>query len=93
MKSRSHSHSTHPAIIKRLKRAHGHLASVINMIEQQRPCLELAQQLHAVEKALYQAKKVLVQDHIDHCLENAFLELPEEQQVRMDEFKQITRYL
>lgn len=93
MKSRPHSHSTHPAIIKRLKRAHGHLASVINMIEQQRPCLELAQQLHAVEKALYQAKKVLVQDHIDHCLENAFLELPEEQQVRMDEFKQITRYL
>lgn len=93
MKSQPHSHSTHPAIIKRLKRAHGHLASVINMIEQQRPCLELAQQLHAVEKALYQAKKVLVQDHIDHCMENAFLELPEEQQVRMDEFKQITRYL
>lgn len=88
-----HNHSSHPAIIKRLKRAQGHLGSVINMIEHQRPCLELAQQLHAVERAIYQAKKVLVQDHIDHCLENAFLELPKEQQIRMDEFKQITRYL
>lgn len=89
----SHSHSTHPAIIKRLRRAQGHLCSVINMIEQQRPCLELAQQLHAVEKALYQAKRTLVQDHIDHCLESAFGELPEERRIRMNEFKQITRYL
>lgn len=89
----AHSHSTHPAIIKRLKRAQGHLGSVIEMIEQQRPCLELAQQLHAVEKALYQAKRTLVQDHIDHCLESALGDFPDEQHARMEEFKQITRYL
>ena len=89
----SHQHSTHPAIIKRLKRAQGHLVSVIDMIEQERPCLDIAQQLHAVEKALYQAKKTLVQDHIDHCLESAFDTLAEDQQSRLEEFKQITRYL
>jgi len=89
----NHQHSTHPAIIKRLKRAQGHLASVIDMIEQERPCLDIAQQLHAVEKAIYQAKKTLVQDHIDHCLENAFDSLPEEKQPQLDEIKQITRYL
>lgn len=64
-------HHSHPAIIKRLKRAHGHLASVIAMIESGKPCLELAQQLHAVEKALGNAKGVLIHDHIDHCLADA----------------------
>ena len=42
-------HASHPSIIKRLKRAQGHLASTIAMLEEGRPCLELAQQLHAVE--------------------------------------------
>ena len=50
-----HTHQSHPNIIKRLKRANGHLESVIGMIDQGKPCLELAQQLHAVEKAIQQA--------------------------------------
>ncbi|WP_423459502.1 metal-sensing transcriptional repressor [Ottowia sp. VDI28] len=66
-----HTHETHAAIVKRLKRANGHLASVIQMIEGGRECLDIAQQLQAVEKAISQAKKTLVQDHIDHCLEHA----------------------
>ncbi|WP_456307296.1 metal-sensing transcriptional repressor [Paeniroseomonas aquatica] len=41
------------------------------MIEAGRPCLELAQQLHAVEKAVANAKRALIHDHIDHCLEHA----------------------
>jgi uncharacterized protein len=62
-------HSTHPAIVARLKRAEGHLRSVIGMIEQGRPCADLAQQLHAVEAAVGAAKRELIHDHIDHCLE------------------------
>jgi DNA-binding FrmR family transcriptional regulator len=62
------SHATHPAIIGRLKRAEGHLRRVIAMIEEERPCLELATQLHAVERALAEAKRALIHDHIDHCL-------------------------
>ncbi|WP_022961454.1 metal-sensing transcriptional repressor [Halopseudomonas pelagia] len=88
-----HMHESHPDIIKRLKRAQGHLASVINMIDSGRPCLELAQQLHAVEKAIQQAKRVLVQDHIEHCLDAAIGPLESEQQSRIDEFKAIARYL
>jgi DNA-binding FrmR family transcriptional regulator len=45
-------HETHPEVINRLKRAHGHLASTIAMIEGGRSCLEVAQQMHAVIKAL-----------------------------------------
>ena len=65
----SQTHQSHPEIVKRLKRADGHLRGVIEMIEGGRPCLDIAQQLHAVEKAIAQAKKTLIQDHLDHCLE------------------------
>ena len=65
-------HHTHPEILKRLKRAHGHLAKVITMLHDQRSCLEVAQQLHAVEHAISNAKKVLIKDHLDHCLDDAF---------------------
>lgn len=61
-------HSSHAAVISRLKRAEGHLRSVIAMMEAERPCLDVAQQLHAVEKAITGAKRTFIQDHIDHCL-------------------------
>jgi len=89
----NHTHQSHPNIIKRLKRANGHLESVIGMIDQGKPCLELAQQLHAVEKAIQQAKRVLVQDHIEHCLDDTIGPLAPDQQRRVDEFKAIARYL
>jgi uncharacterized protein len=50
-------HRSHPEIIKRLKRAHGHLASILAMFEEGRPCGDLAQQLHAVESAVSNAKR------------------------------------
>jgi DNA-binding FrmR family transcriptional regulator len=88
-----HLHTTHPDIIKRLKRAEGHLRSVVAMIEGGRPCLDIAQQLHAVEKAISQAKRTLIQDHIDHCLEDAVGKEGRAQRASMDEFKAITKYL
>ena len=87
------SHRHHEAVVKRLKRAEGHLPSILQMMEEQRPCLDLAQQLHSVEKVISQAKEVLIQDHIDHCLENAVGELDEERRRTIDEFKEITKYL
>lgn len=91
--SRNHSHQTHPEIIKRLKRADGHLRSIIEMIEGGRSCVDIAQQLHAVERAISQAKKALIQDHLDNCLEEAVGTLPREQRRPIDEFKEITKYL
>ena len=62
-------HATHPALIARLKRADGHLRAVIEMIEAGKPCLEIAQQMQAVEKAVTNAKRALIHDHMDHCLD------------------------
>ena len=88
-----HLHQSHPKIVKRLKRAHGHLRSVIEMIETGRPCLDISQQLHAVEKAIGQAKRTLIQDHLDHCLEETVGPLPRQQRRSIDDFKEITKYL
>ena len=84
---------SHPEIVKRLKRVQGHLRSVVDMIEDGRPCLEIAQQLHAVEKAVGQAKKTLVHDHIDHCLDHAARANPRKGRRSMEEFKAISKYL
>ena len=86
-------HASHPAIVKRLRRANGHLSSVISMIEQEQPCLNIAQQLLAVEKAIAQAKKALIQDHIDHCLNHMVEGSTRTKGQSLDEFKLITRYL
>ena len=87
------SHASHPDIIARLKRAHGHLASVIQMVEAERPCVDLAQQLHAVEKAIASAKRELIQDHIDHCLEDAAGQNGRGVKAALAEFKTLTKYL
>jgi len=93
MSDHPHVHETHPEIVKRLKRADGHLRSVIDMLEAGRNCLDIAQQLHAVEKAITQAKKTLIQDHLDHCLDEAVAPLPRDQRRSIDDFKDIIKYL
>ncbi|EMY8162741.1 metal-sensing transcriptional repressor [Pseudomonas monteilii] len=63
-------HASHPELVKRLKRAEGHLRHVIGMIEDEKPCLDIARQLAAVESAVTAAKRTLIHDHIDHCLDH-----------------------
>ena len=63
------------------------------MIEDGRPCLEVAQQLYAVETAIQQAKRTLIQDHIDHCLDEAIAPQDPMQSAHVDDFKAIVRYL
>ncbi|CDS53350.1 NreA-like protein [Polaromonas sp. CG9_12] len=63
------------------------------MLTAGRPCLDIAQQLQAVEKAVQQAKKALIQDHLDHCLDGLVGPLGADKRHAMDEFKEITRYL
>ena len=86
-------HNLHGDIVKRLKRAEGHLRSIVAMLEEGRECLDVAQQLQAVESAVANAKKALVHDHIDHCLEQAVREGKQSAGDTIREFKAITKYL
>ncbi len=85
---------THPAIAKRLRRASGHLDHVLEMLGEGRSCVELAQQLYAVEKAISGAKKALIHDHINHCLEDSS-EGSSSKQARklVGEFNEMAKYL
>ena len=86
-------HQSHPEIIKRLKRAEGHMRRVIEMFDEGRSCIELAQQLHAVEKAISEAKRRLIHDHVDHCLDAAANGKGARPPALVNEFKTISRYL
>ena len=81
-----HKHTTHPDLVKRLKRAEGHLRHVIGMIAGGETCLDIARQLAAVESAVTAAKRVLIHDHIDHCL-------PHDEDSVLTEMKALTKLL
>lgn len=71
----------------------GHLKSIITMLEKERSCLEIAQQLQAVESAISNAKRALVHNHIDLCLDQAVHKGKQSARDAILEFKAITKYL
>ena len=90
---RSSTHQTHPEVLRRLKRAEGQLRSVAEMIKSGRACLDVAQQLYAVERAVREAKKAFINDHLDHCLDQALDANNSRARTSVDEFKTIAKYL
>jgi hypothetical protein NreA len=92
-KHRRLAHAHHQTVITRLKRAEGHLRSTVEMIAAGRSCIVVAQQLQAVEAAVANAKRLLIQDHIDHCLEEVAGELPRGSKDLLDEFKAVAKLL
>ena len=64
-----------------------HESEVIEMIEAGKPCLEIAQQMQAVEKAVTNAKRALIHDHMDHCID------VESSETDRAELRAIARYL
>ncbi|MFA6298263.1 MAG: metal-sensitive transcriptional regulator [Nocardioides sp.] len=57
------------AIITRMKRANGHLASVIRMMEEGSDCESILTQLAAVNKAISRSGYALVANGLQSCLE------------------------
>lgn len=64
----THSHTQTKAVINRLSRAIGHLESVKRMVESDRDCTEVLVQLAAVRSALSSTAKVILKDHLEHCI-------------------------
>ena len=67
----THSHEHTKAVLNRLSRTIGHLQSIKRMIEDGRDCSEVLIQLSAVKAAINNTGKVILQDHIQHCLVDA----------------------
>ena len=69
--SHGHTHTQTKAVINRLSRAIGHLESVKRMVEDGRDCTEVLVQLAAARSALNSTAKVILKDHLDHCITGA----------------------
>lgn len=69
--SHGHVHTNQKAVINRLARAIGHLEKVKRMVEEGYDCSEVLVQLAAVRSALDNAGKVILQDHMRHCMVDA----------------------
>lgn len=66
--SHGHTHTQTKAVLNRLSRAIGHLESVKRMVEDGRDCTEILIQLAAVRSALSSTAKVILKDHLEHCI-------------------------
>ncbi len=64
----THTHTQTKAVLNRLARAIGHLESVKRMVEDGRDCTEVLIQLAAVRSALSGTAKVILKDHLEHCV-------------------------
>ena len=67
----AHSHTQTNSVVNRLARAIGHLESVKRMVEDGRDCTEVLVQLAAVRSALNNTAKIILKDHIEHCISGA----------------------
>jgi CsoR family transcriptional regulator, copper-sensing transcriptional repressor len=64
-------HGKASAIINRLSRVEGHIEAIKRMVEEDRPCPDVLIQLAAVRAAIQKAAQVVIEDHIESCLNNA----------------------
>ena len=69
--SHGHVHENQKAVLNRLARAAGHLEKVRRMVEEGHDCSEVLVQLAAVRSALDNPGKVILKDHLRHCVVDA----------------------
>lgn len=69
--SHQHSHEQTKAVLNRISRAQGHLEAVRKMIERGEDCAQVLVQLSAVISALNSTGRVILKDHIAHCIVDA----------------------
>lgn len=67
----THSHTETKKVLDRLSRVIGHLEAIKRMVEEGRDCSEVLIQLAAVRSAVNSTGKLLLQDHILHCVADA----------------------
>ena len=67
----THTHENTRAVLNRLSRAIGHLQSVTRMVEDGRDCSEVLVQIAAVRSAIDNTGKLILQDHLKHCILDA----------------------
>ena len=69
-----HEHEHTKAVLNRMSRAVGHMNAIKRMIEEGRDCSEILIQLSAVRAEITNTSKVILKDHLQHCVVDAVRE-------------------
>ncbi len=67
----THHHQDTKKVIDRMSRAIGHMESIKRMVAEGRDCSEILIQLSAVRSAINSVGKIVLEDHINHCVIDA----------------------
>ena len=78
-------HSQTKAVLNRLSRAQGHLDAVRRMVERGEDCSEVLVQLSAVISALNGTGRLILKDHISHCIVDAVEDNDQDALEKLDE--------
>ena len=71
-------------VLRLLRTARGQIDGIIKMVEENRYCIDISQQLMATEAILNRSNKEILAAHLKHCVQEA--ETPEERSQKVDEF-------
>lgn len=66
-----HAHQSHPDVDRRLARIGGHIEGIRRMLTEEKTCCEVLQQVKAVMAALESTRRIILLDHVRHCLGEA----------------------
>ncbi|HOT27313.1 MAG TPA: metal-sensitive transcriptional regulator [Candidatus Ozemobacteraceae bacterium] len=86
-----HHHESHPDVDRRLARIAGHIEGIRRMIGEEKPCTQILQQMKAVISALESARRIVLTDHVRHCLAHAIQK--KSSKAAVDEVEQILSQL
>lgn len=80
-----HSETEKKAVVNRLSKAIGHLESVKRMVERDEDCSDVLIQLAAVRSAINNTGKVVLKNHMNHCIVEAVEENDQDAIRRLNE--------
>lgn len=80
-----HTHTQTKAVLNRMARLIGHLQSVRRMVEDGRDCSEVLLQISAVDAALKNVGKIILKDHMEHCIVDAVQDNDREALARLEQ--------
>ena len=83
--SHTHKHTETKAVLNRMARLIGHLQSVRRMVEEGRDCSEVLLQISAVDAALKNVGKIILKDHMEHCVVDAVQDNDREALARLEQ--------
>ena len=81
----SHTHTQTQNVLNRLSKTIGHLNSVKRMVEDGRDCADVLVQIAAVQGALKATSRVILKDHMAHCIVEAVEEHDDEAIERLNQ--------